>query len=115
MKDNPVLEKAIQLALRIIEIYKALVSDKREYVLSKQLLRSGTSIGANLKEAELAISKKEFIAKAQIALKEAAETEYWLDLLVRSDYLKASDCPIEETKSIIRILTAIIKKSKENL
>jgi len=114
-KDNPILDKSIQFALQIIEIYKYLVNDKKEYVLSKQLLRSGTSIGANLKEADLAISKKEFIAKAQISLKEAAETEYWLELLLRSEYLDEKDCPLSEVQSIIRILTSIIKKTKESL
>jgi len=115
VKDNPILEMAIDFALDIIGLYKKLVNDKKEYIISKQLLRAGTSIGANLKEADLAISKKEFIAKAQIALKEAAETEYWLEILIKSDYLKENECPIEQNKSIIRILTSIIKKSKDNL
>lgn len=115
MKDNKILEIAIDFALDIIGLYKKLVNEKKEYVISKQLLRAGTSIGANLKEADLAISKKEFIAKAQIALKEAAETEYWLDLLIKSSYLEEKECPLDQNKSIIRILTAIIKKSKDNL
>lgn len=83
--------------------------------MSKQLLRSGTSIGANLKEAGQAISKKEFIAKAQISLKEAAETEYWLELLIKSKYLEEKYSPLSEVKSIIRILTTIIKKTKDSL
>ena len=115
VKDNQILEIAIDFALDIIGLYKKLVNEKKEYVISKQLLRAGTSIGANLKEADLAISKKEFIAKAQIALKEAAETEYWLDLLIKSSYLEEKECPLDQNKSIIRILTAIIKKSKDNL
>lgn len=115
MKENPILDRSIEFALTIIELYKKLVSEKKEYVMSKQLLRSATSIGANLKEAEYAISKKEFIAKAQISLKEAAETEYWLELLYKSGYLEQKECPMDKINSIIRILTTIIKKSKENV
>lgn len=114
-KDNPILDRSIQFALQIIDVYKHLVNDKKEYVMSKQLLRSGTSIGANLKEADQAISKKEFIAKAQISLKEAAETEYWLELLTKSGYLEEKLCPLSEVQSIIRILTTIIKKTKDSL
>lgn len=115
MKENPILDRSMEFALIIIELYKRLVSEKKEYIMSKQLLRSATSTGANLKEAEFAISKKEFIAKAQISLKEAAETEYWLELLHKSGYLEEKDCPMDKINSIIRVLTSIIKKSKENL
>lgn len=115
MKDNPILDRSIHFALQIIDVYKHLVDEKKEYVMSKQLLRSGTSIGANLKEADQAISKKEFIAKAQISLKEAAETEYWLELLMKSGYLEKNRCPLSEVQSIIRILTTIIKKTKDSL
>jgi len=82
MKENVIRDKSFEFALKIIELYKHLTTEKKEYVLSKQLLRSGTSIGANIREAELSISKKEFTAKMQIALKEASETEYWLLLLI---------------------------------
>jgi len=115
MKSNLILDKTFDFALEIVQTYKILVNEKREYVLSKQLLRSGTSIGANMREANLAISKKEFIAKAQIALKEASETEYWLQLLVRSSYLSNETQLISKANEIIRILTSIIKSSKENL
>jgi four helix bundle protein len=115
MKENLIKDKSFDFALKIIDLYKILVESKREFVLSKQLLRSGTSIGANLREAEYAISKKEFVAKTQIALKEAAETEYWLDLLYQSAYITVDQNMKEEIKSIIRILTAIIKTSKENI
>ena len=115
MKNNLILDKTFDFALEIVRTYKILVDEKREYVLSKQLLRSGTSIGANMREANLAISKKEFIAKAQIALKEASETEYWLQLLVRSSYLSNETQLISKANEIIRILTSIIKSSKENL
>ncbi|MBP7118189.1 MAG: four helix bundle protein [Candidatus Cloacimonetes bacterium] len=114
MKENVIKDKAFAFALKIIDIYKELVEVKREYVLSKQLLRSGTSIGANLREADYAISRKEFIAKVQISLKEAAETEYWLDLLHQSGYIEHDQSLKEEIQSIIRILTAIIKTTKQN-
>ena len=91
MAENIVKDKSKAFALRIIKLYKYLRQDKKEYVLSQQLLRSGTSIGANIVEAHHAMSKKEFLAKMNIALKEAAETEYWLDLLKESEYIN----PIE--------------------
>lgn len=115
MKSNLILDKTFEFALDIVQAYKDLVEEKREYVLSKQLLRSGASIGANIREANLAISKKEFIAKAQIALKEASETEYWLQLLVKSSYISTETPLISKANEIIRILTSIIKTSKENL
>lgn len=115
MKDNIIVTKSRGFAIRIIRLYQYLLSDKKEYILSKQLLRSGTSIGANIKEAIQGQSKKDFIAKMQISLKEASETEYWLDLLHETDYLDKNqfisinnDC-IE----LIKLLTSIIKQSKE--
>ena len=82
MKPNLILEKSMELALSIVDLYKYLCAEKREFVISKQLLRSGTSVGANAKEASLAQSKRDFVAKLSISLKEAGETEYWLELLV---------------------------------
>lgn len=114
-RQNIVKEKSFTFALKIIDLYKYLSTEKKEFVLSKQLLRAGTSIGANLCEAELSISKKEFIAKAQIALKEASETEYWLLLLSKSNYIKQDHSILNDVKEIIRILTAIIKTSKERI
>lgn len=114
MKSNLILEKSFDFALSIVEAYKELVENKREFVMSRQLLKAGTSIGANMREANLAISKKEFIAKTQIALKEASETEYWLQLLVRSSYLKHDTPLLHEVTAIIKILTAILKTSKGN-
>ena len=114
-KENVIVDKSFGFALKVIDLYKHLVYEKKEYVMSKQLLRSGTSIGANLREANLSISKKEFIAKTQIALKEASETEYWLILLRDSGYLTAQECPMQEINEVIRILTSILKTSKENL
>ena len=115
MKDNIVVNKSKTFAIRIIRLYQYLLSEKKEYILSKQLLRSGTSIGANIKQAIQGQSKKDFIAKLQISLKEASETEYWLDLLHETDYLDNNqfisinnDCV-----ELIKLLTSIIKQSKE--
>lgn len=114
-EDNLILVKSKAFALRIIRLYKYLCEEKKEFVLSKQVLRSGTSIGANAKEASLAQSKKDFQAKLFIALKEAGETEYWLELLHESDYIE--DASFEsiyaDNKEIIRILTSILKTSRE--
>ena len=113
---NIVLDKSRKFAIRIYNLYKHLCEEKREYVLAKQLLRSGTSIGANLTEAQYAISKKEFIAKAQISLKECAETEYWLDLLKETNLLIQTeyDSIIKDCKELLRLLISIIKKTKNN-
>jgi len=112
-KDNVIQEKSFQFALDIIDLYKSLTINK-EYILSKQLLRSGTSIGANIEEAIAGFSKKDFTAKMSIASKEARETRYWLRLydaskLVDLDY---SDY-ILKIEEIINILTAIVKTSQE--
>ena len=90
MRNNPIVDKSKKFALRIIKLYKYLITEKREYVLSKQILRCGTSIGANVKEAIRGQSKADFYAKMNIALKEASETEYWLELLHESDYIEFS-------------------------
>ena len=88
MKDcNTVFEKSKYFAVRIVKLHRFLSKDKQEYILSKQILRSGTSIGANISEAECAISQKDFLAKMYIAFKECAETEYWLEILYHSDYI----------------------------
>ena len=90
-KSSTALHKSKTFAIRIVRLYQYLCSEKKEFVLSKQLLRSGTSIGANLAESECAISKKDFLAKIYIALKECAETLYWLELLRETDYLSVSE------------------------
>ena len=113
-KPNLILDKSFEFALKIIDLYNVLVSEKKEYVLSKQLLRSGTSIGANAREGVVAQSRKEFIAKLNIALKEAHETEYWLELLVHGKYLDVDSPLLSEVDSLIRILTSIIKSTNEN-
>lgn len=86
-KENVIADKSYKFAIRIIKLYKHLSIDKKEFILSKQILRSGTSIGANIEEAEGSISQKEFIAKIQIAYKEAKETRYWIRLLNDTDYI----------------------------
>ncbi len=115
MKDNVVYEKGFQFAKRIVKLYKYLTAIKKEYVLSKQVLRSGTSIGANIKESQNAQSRKDFISKLSIALKEAGETEYWLDLLT-DIYLTEDEVAglKSDLVEIIKLLTAIIKNSKSN-
>ena len=115
-ENNIVVDKSKRFALRIIRLCRYLCDDKKEYVLSKQLLRSGTSIGANIKEAIRAQSKPDFYAKMNISLKEASETEYWLELLHESSYIDEqgftsiySDC-----QELIRILVSITKQQKAN-
>ena len=108
------LEKSRKFAIRIYKLYKYLCQEKKEYVLAKQLLRSGTSIGANLSEAKYCISRKEFHAKTTIALKECAETEYWLDLLKETKLLSKTeyDSIMPDCKDILRILIATTKTLK---
>ena len=105
---NLILEKTFDFALEVIGVYTFLVYDKREYVMSKQLLRSATSIGANAVEADSAQSHRDFIAKMSISLKEANETKYWIRLLNKSKYINNQKI-YQECEEIIRIITAIIK------
>lgn len=87
MKENIIKLKSFDFALRIVKVYQYLIAERKEFVLSKQLLRSGTSIGALVRESEHAESKADFIHKLSIALKEANETEYWIELLYKSNYI----------------------------
>ena len=114
-KDNVVKTKSFLFAVRIVKLHQFLTSEKKEFVLSKQLLRSGTSIGANIREAEHAVSKADFINKLSISLKEANETEYWLDLLRETDYLNDSEyiSVQKDIKEILKLLVSIIKTSKQ--
>ena len=113
-KDNIILDKSFDFALRIIELYKQMTA-QHEYVLSKQLIRSATSIGANVEEATAAISKKDFAAKMSIASKEARETRYWLRLIDKSHLVKIEVKEyLDEIEHIINILTAIVKTSQGN-
>ncbi len=111
-KQNLIQDKSFDFALSIIEVYKNLTKNKNEYIMSKQLLRSGTSIGANVNEAIEAQSRADFIHKLSIALKEARETEYWIRLLMAADYMENHHTIHNEVQVIIRILTAIIKTTK---
>ena len=113
--DNVIVEKSKKFAIRIIKLYKYLCDNKNEYVISKQLLRSGTSVGANVKEAIRGQSKADFIAKMNIALKEASETEYWLDLLYESEYITKEqfESIILDCRELLKLLVSIIKSSKK--
>ena len=111
--DNPIVEKSFDFAVRIVNASKYLTQERQEYVLSKQLLRSGTSIGANIAEAQRGQSKPDFISKMSIALKEANETEYWLRLLYKTDYLNTQqfDSLNRDIHELLGLLIAICKTS----
>lgn len=117
MKESILREKSYQFALRIIKLYQFIVSEKREYVLSKQILRSGTSIGANIEEAAQAQSKSDFIHKLSIAQKESFETDYWLRLFKDSNYLteKQADSVLSDCRELQKLMTSSIKTAKANL
>lgn len=114
--ENVIVEKSKAFALRIIKMYQFIVKEEKEFVLSKQVLRSGTSIGANVKEAIRGQSKPDFYAKMNIALKEASETEYWLELLHESGYIEeqAFQSIYDDCQEIIKILVSITKTQKFN-
>ena len=116
MEEKTVKFKSYTFALRIIKAYKFLSSEQKEFVLSKQMLRSGTAVGALIREAEHAESKADFIHKMSIALKEANETEYWLMLLHDSEFFdeKSFKSIILDCQELIKMLVSIIKSSKEN-
>ena len=111
MKENIVLDKSFAFAVRIVNMYKYLTEQKKEYVLSKQLLRCGTSIGANATEAQRAQSKPDFKSKMSIALKEAYEVDYWLRLLYATEYLEdnAYKSMRDDNEELISLLIAICK------
>lgn len=113
-EDNVILVKSKKFAIRSVNLYKYLIDKKQEFVISKQLLRSGTSIGANVKEAIRGQSKPDFLAKMNIALKEASETEYWLELLHETDYITESDFNniYADCQELLKILMSITKHSK---
>ena len=116
MGDNIILNQSFEFAVRIVNVYKHLTKEHKEFVLSKQLLRCGTSIGANVAEAQRGQSKADFRAKMSIALKEANETEYWLRLLFRTNYLCEAHFRSMEADihSIISLLIAICRSADEN-
>ncbi len=116
MKQNVISELSIKFALRIIKLYKYLCQEKHEYDMSRQVYRSGTSIGANIAESKNAQSNADYISKLTIALKEADETEYWLKLLYLSEIINQSEYEsiLTDLKIIIGTLVNIIKKMKKN-
>lgn len=116
MKSNLVQDKSFAFAIATINLYKQLVSNSREYVISKQLLRSGTSVGANIREAQNAESKKDFIHKLSISQKEVDESLYWLELLFETKYIdqKIFEEHHREGTSILKLIKSIIVSAKEN-
>lgn len=115
MKKSIIKTKSFQFSLKIIELYKKLKAEK-EFVISKQVLRSGTSIGANIEEALAGQTKKDFTAKMSISSKEARETNYWLRLLKESEMTKINvDEHLNDVNELIRMLTAIVKTSQQSL
>lgn len=117
IEGNVVSVKSKAFAIRIIKMCKYLYDNKHEYVLAKQVLRSGTSIGANVAEAVVAFSKKDFLAKMYIAFKECAETQYWLELLHETEYLTKEefDSLIQDCTELKEILSSITKSTSESL
>ncbi|SDW52959.1 four helix bundle protein [Lutibacter oricola] len=113
-KENIIKAKSFTFAIEIVRLYKELSQSKQEYVMSRQLLKSGTSIGANVREAEFAQSKPDFISKMSISLKEANETDYWLELLHKTDYINSDIYKKYKLQSseIIKILVSIVKSAK---
>ena len=116
-RENVILTKSKAFAVNIVRLCQSLQGEKREFVLSKQVLRSGTSIGANAKEAINGASNKDFGNKMTIALKEAGETEYWLEILFETGYISVEqfDNLIAECRELIKILTAILNTLKKSL
>ena len=114
--DSPSRTKSLAFAKRIVNVYRYLCEEKKEYVLSKQLLRSGTSIGANLAEAQYGSSRKDFLNKSYIALKECSETLYWLELLASCDYLTAAEYQslYHDCEELRKILSSITKSTRIN-
>ena len=113
--DNAIEAKSFQFSVRVVKLCKHLREDKKEYILSKQLLRSGTSIGANVVESQQAQSRPDFISKLCIALKEASETKYWIKLLKATDFLsdKESSSLLANCVELEKLLVSIIKSSKQ--
>ena len=119
MSENSIYTKSFDFSVRIVKLYKYLCSEKKEFLISKQLLRCGTSIGANVNEAIAAQSKADFASKMSIAAKEARETSYWIKLLVATDYLEQEAVHVQslqnDIEEIIKILTSIVKTTQEKI
>lgn len=115
MKENVVRDKSYQFALSVVSLYRVLTEQRKEFVLSKQMVRAGTSIGANVEEATAGQSRADFLSKMSIASKEARECNYWLRLLRDSGYVSKQEVEIllEDSDALIRILTSIVKSTRE--
>ncbi len=116
-KSNVIKDKSFDFAVRIVNLYKFLAFQKNEFVLSKQLLKSGTSIGANLEEALGSQSNKEFIAKLHISYRESKESLYWLKLLFKTEYINEKEfiSLSKDCEELIKIIVSIIKSSKQKI
>lgn len=115
--DNDIEQKTFDFSVRVVNLYKYLCSSKQEYTMSKQLLKCGTSIGANVAESQNAQSNNDFVSKLSIALKETAETKYWLKLLLETEYISKAefDSIYNDCDEIYRIISSIIITSKDKL
>ena len=115
-RQSIVGDKSLAFAKRIAKLYRFLVDKKKETIMSKQILRSGTSIGANIREGLFAQSRKDFISKMNIALKEAGETDYWIEILYSADYLTEMEYKSlkNDNDELIKMLSSIVKTTKEN-
>lgn len=115
-ESNIIKEKSFNFSIRIVNLYKYLTIQKKEHVLSNQVLRSGTSIGANICESTQSVSTADYLSKLSISLKEACETEYWIKLLYKTDYIDKvqHDSIMVDCQELIKMLTSIIKKTKAN-
>ncbi len=116
MKENILLDKSLHFAARIVKLHNYLIKEKKENIISKQIIRSATSIGANANEAVYGVSKADFIAKLQISVKETAETEYWLRLLILSEYItdKEGQSLLNDCLEIKKILISTLNTAKKN-
>jgi four helix bundle protein len=117
MRDNIVMDKSFAFAVKIVKLVKSVQDQKKEYLLTKQLIRSGTSIGANVREGNNAESKADFIHKLSIAQKECSETIYWLELLKETEYISEEQFQSVQTNAVelIKLLTSILKSTKFNI
>ena len=117
LNKNIVKEKSFDFAIRIVKLYKYLMEEKKEFVLSKQILRCGTSIGANINEAQQGQSKKDFLMKMNISLKECTETKYWIELLRATDYInqEQKDSIINDCIELEKLLTSIVKTTSNQM
>lgn len=117
MNKSTVKEKSFNFAIKIVKLYKFLTEEKKEFVIAKQVLKSGTSIGANINEAQQGQSKKDFLMKMNISLKESAETKYWIELLAATDYInqEQKESIMKDCIEIEKMLTSIVKATSESL